>query len=73
MQAEKIIRPLYERQFRIIETVYNKNGIYQNPISDWQCECYIHDATSYFRSKISKGEFITYGYEERYVPVNKNL
>ena len=67
------IRPLYEKQFRVVETVYNKNGIYSNPISGWHSECDVDDVMSYFRSKISKGEFISYSYEERYVPVNKNL
>ncbi len=72
-QAEQIIRPLYERQFRVLETVYNKGGIYQRPVSNWQPECYIHDAMSYFRSKISNKEFVSYSYEERYIPVNKSL
>lgn len=72
-QAEKIVIPLYERQFRVLETVYNKDGISQRPVSNWQPECYIHDAMTYFRSKFATNEFISYSYEERYVPVDKYL
>lgn len=69
--VKKEIMPLYEKQFRVIETVYNKNSIYSNPISDWQPEYNIDNVMSYFRSKISKGECIFYTYEERYVRVKE--
>jgi hypothetical protein len=42
-------------------------------VSNWQPECYIHDAMTYFRSKFATNELISYSYEERYVPVDKYL
>ena len=62
---------LYERQFRVIEIVFNEDGVLKHPISDWQSERYIHDAMSYFRNEIDKNEFCTYTYEERYVRVKE--
>lgn len=72
-QDKKVKREnfLYERQFRVVEIIFNKDGISQHPISDWQSEHYIHDAMSYFRNKIDKNEFCTYTYEERYVRVKE--
>ena len=62
---------LYERQFRVIEIIFNKDGISKHPISDWQSERYIRNTMSYLRAKINKNEFCTYTYEERYVRVKE--
>ena len=64
---------LYERQFRVIKTIYNnKDGISSYPITDWLPESDLDVVMSYFRNKIYNDGFCFCSYEERYVQAKED-